>query len=374
MYVTILVNSTGEELLTTDSQTSSVSTSSSGDAPDSSPAGGLWTTETMATVVPIVTDSLWEQVITAGLLILFWLYVNFTNGTLFYVIRKDCSLHTPQFMILGSYMACDVLYCNLISLQMVPVVISNDILVMPDTVSRILVTVIASFLFSTYHMVGVLAYERYCYFVTPMKYPSKFTKSRIYAAVIVIFVFALCVAFAVELVTPRVPVATFMTYQLATGVSTRLSNYMYLIFYILPSGVVSIGTLIKLRLLISKHSARMEPQSDVMNENHSAVAEIIVKPIQKALKMIALVSGSFWLTVVPGLVIRAGLTGSGITWADTDQRVSLPMFALARTSYLMITVLSSALNPIIYMTVLTELREAVYKCIGIKRNNSVTHN
>ena len=374
MYVTILVNTTGEELLTTDSQTSSVSTSCSGDAPDSSPAGGLWTTETMATVVPIVTDSLWEQVITAGLLILFWLYVNFTNGTLFHVIRKDCSLHTPQFMILGSYMACDVLYCNLISLQMVPVVISNDILVMPDIVSRILVTVIASFLFSTYHMVGVLAYERYCYFVTPMKYPSKFTKSRIYAAVIVIFVFALCVAFAVELVTPRVPVATFMTYQLATGVSTRLSNYMYLIFYILPSGVVSIGTLIKLRLLISKHSARMEPQSDVMNENHSAVAEIIVKPIQKALKMIALVSGSFWLTVVPGLVIRAGLTGSGVTWADTDQRVSLPMFALARTSYLMVTVLSSALNPIIYMTVLTELREAVYKCIGIKRNNSVTHN
>ena len=373
MYFTVPVNSTVEELFTTDSQTFSGSTSSSGDVSDSSPAGGLWTTETMATVAPIVTDSIWEQAITAGLLILFWLYVNFSNGTLLYVIRKDYSLHTPQFMVLGSYMVCDVLYCNLILLHMVPVVISNDIHVMSDTVSRILVTVMTSFLFSTFHMVGVLAYERYCYFVTPMKYTRKFTKSRIYAAVIIIFVLALCVALAVDLVTPRVPVATVMTYQ-ATGWSSMLSNYLYFVVFIIPSGSVSVVTLIKLRLLISKHNARIEPQSDVMNEDQSAVGGIIVKPIKKALKMICLVSGSFWLTVIPSMLIRAGVRGSGVTWADTDHRVSLPMFALARTSYLMMTVLSSALNPIIYLTLLTELRKAVWKCIGIKRKNSVTPN
>ena len=160
MYFTVSVNSTGEELFTTDSQTFSGSTSSYGDVSHSSPGGDLLTTETMAVLILIVKNSLWEQVITAGLLILFWEYVNFSNGTPFYVIRKEYSLHTAQFMILGSYMVCDVLYCNPALLHMVPVVISNNIHLMSPTVSRILVTAIVSFQFSTFHIVGVLAYER----------------------------------------------------------------------------------------------------------------------------------------------------------------------------------------------------------------------
>ena len=102
MYFTVSVNSR--------------STSSSGDVSHSSPGGGLLTTETMAVLVLIVKNSLWEQVITAGLPILFWGYGNISNGTPFYVIRKEYSLHTAQFMILGSYMVCEVLYCNLVSI------------------------------------------------------------------------------------------------------------------------------------------------------------------------------------------------------------------------------------------------------------------
>ena len=116
MYFSVSVNSTGEELFTTDSQTFSGSTSSYGDVSHSSPGGGLLTTETMAVLVLIVTDSVWEQAITAGLLILFWGYVNISNGTPSYVIRKEYSLHKAQFMILGSYMVCEVLYCNLVSI------------------------------------------------------------------------------------------------------------------------------------------------------------------------------------------------------------------------------------------------------------------
>ena len=374
MYFTVPVNSTGEELLPTDSQTFSGSTSSSGDVSDSSLAGGLWTTETMATVVPIVTDSLWEQAITAGLLILFWGYVNFSNGTLFYVIRKEYSLHTPQFMVLGFYMVCDVLYCNLTLLHMVPVVISNDIHVMSPTVSRILVTVLGSFLFSSFHMVGLLAYERYCYFVKPLKYTRTFTKFRICAAVMIIYVLALSIALAVDLISPRIPVATIMTYQ-AAGLSKKITTIIYAVVYAIPSGTMSVVALINLRLLISKHKAQVQPAVSIdMNEDQSAISGIIVKPVKKALKMVVLVSGTFWLTIIPGFLIRVGLATSGVTWADTDQRISLSMFALSRASYMLITVLSSALNPIIYIAVLTELREAVWKCIGIKRNNSVTHN
>ena len=371
MNFTVTENSTGEKLFTTSSQT--ISESHSEDASYSSSTGGLWTTETMAVLTPIVTDSLWEQAITAGLLILFWVYVNICNGTLFYVLRKEYSLHTPQYMVLVSYMVCDVLFGNLTLLHMVPVVISNDIHVMPPTVTRILVAITTSCGFPTFHLVGLLAYERYCYFVTPLQYTRKFTKTRIYAAVAMIYSLALCMVITLDLISPRIPVATALTYQ-EDSRAIEYTNILYTCLYAIPSGLMSVISLIRLGLVISKHRAQVQNgQSAGMSEDQSAVSGLIIKPVKKALKMVGLVSCSFWLTTIPGFLIRIGLSASGVTWADTDQRISLLMFALARTSFMMLTVISSVLNPIIYVSVLPELRVAIWKCFGIKRNDTDIH-
>ena len=364
----VLVNSTRKDLFTTEFQTVSGSSVSSEDASLSTATEGLCITEIMAKFSPIVTDGLWEQIITATLLILFWIYVNLSNGFLFYILRGEHSLHTPQYMVLVSYMVCDSLYCNLTLLHMVPTVIRNSMYVMSTTVSRILVTAAGSFLFSSFHLVGLISYERLCYFVTPLKYPLKFTKLRIYTAVIGIYLLASSIVLSVDLISPRIPVATTLTYQLA-GQTIKIANIVYVVIYAIPSGTISVITLIKLRLLLSKHKAQMQPaQSNGMSEDQSAVSGIILKPIKKALKMVGLVSGSFWLTAIPGGLIRIALSASGVTWEDTDLRISLPLFALSRASFMLVTVLSSVLNPIIYMAVLVELREAVWKRIGIKCN------
>ena len=304
---------------------------------------------------------------------LIWLYVNFASGSLWYVIRKEYSLHTPQYMVLVSYMVCDALYCNLSLLHMVPVVINNNIHVMSDIVSRILYTFTGSFLLSAVHMVGLLAYERYFYFIKPLKYPGMFTKARIYTTVAVTYIFSFCMSLAIDLIDPRVPVAIVMTYQASAGAS-KINNLVFICVYFIPSGTMGVVALIKLRLLISKHQAQVHPPpSNDMNEDQSAVSGVIVKPIKKALKMVGLVSGSFWLTLIPGFLIRLGLSASGVTWADTDYRTSLLPFVFFRVSYMLITVLSSVINPVIYVSVLTELKEAAWKHIGIERNNSVFH-
>ena len=373
MNFTEPANSTVEDLFTTDSQT--MYESYSEDALHSSHAGGLWTTETMAVLVPIVTDSVWEQAITAGLLISFWIYVNIANGTFLYVIRREYSLHTPQHMVLASYMLSDTLYCNLTLLHMVPVVISNDMQVMPATLFRVIMAVNGSFLLSSFHFVGLLAYERYCFFVTPLRYPLKFTKSRIIVAAILIYSCALCISLVVDLSHLRMPVATILAYQ-AVGPAMKITHIIHATVYFIPSFLVSLVSLIKLRLVISKQNAQIQPaQTMEMNEDQTcAVTGIIVKPVKKALRMVALVSGSFFITVIPGALIRTVLQASGVTWADTNHRVHLPFFALSRASYLMVTVLSSVANPVVYMLVLEELREAVLKRIGIKCNNNVTPN
>ena len=364
-------DSTTEEAFSGDAAT--ISTSSSEDASYTSAAGGgLWTTGVMSTLKPIVTDSLDEQIVTAGILMLVWLYVNFTNGSLWYVIRKEYSLHTPQYMVLVSYMVCDALFCNLTLLQMVPVVISNNIHVISDIVSRILTIFIGSFIYSSIHMVGILAYERYFYFINPLRYPGRFTKARIYAAVAAIYIFSFCMSLAIDLIEPRIPVATVLTYQ-ASALASKINNIIFIFVYFIPSGTMSVVALIKLRLLISKHQAQVHPtESNVMKEDQSAVSGVIVKPIKKALKMVGLVSGSFWITLIPGFLIRVGLSASGVTWADTDYRTSLLTFVFSRVSYMLISLLSSVINPLIYISVLTELKEAVWKHIGIKRNNSVS--
>ena len=354
-----------------DSETFFESSSSSEDVSHSSSAGDLSTT--MASLLSIVTDSLEEQTITAGLLLVFWTYVNISNWSLMYVIRRESSLHTPQYMILMAFMVCDNMYCNLALLHMVPVVISNNIHLMNVTIARIITSTMTSFLLCTVHLIALIAYERYCFFVTPLKYVLKFTKCRIYTSLTAIFLMALCVGVGVDLVEPRIAVATSMTYQ-AKGMAGKISNIFYLFVYIIPSGAMSVIALVRLRQVISKHRTQVQSVSQSVGEDQTAGSGNMVKPVKQAMKMVALVSGSFWLTTMPGFLIRLGLSTAGVTWADTDHRVSLPLFALSRASYMMFTVLSSVLNPIVYITVLAEVREAVWKCIGIRSNNADIQN
>ena len=352
-----------------ESQTISEGSLNSGDDSFSSDTGGVSTTEQMlATLPPIVTNSLEEQVITAGLLLSIWLYVNLSNGSLLYVIRSEYSLHTPHYMVLAAYMLFDIFYCNIILVNMLTVVISNDIQVMTDVVSRAFATATGMFFSSSVHTIGLLSYERYCYFITPLTYTTTFTKTRIYTTLVLICLLAFCISLGVDLVEPRVPAATTMTYQ-ATGRASQITNIVYAVLYAIPCCSVSVITLLRLRKLISKHKAQVQPS--VMSEDQSAVNGVIVKPVKEALRMVGLVSGAFWFITIPGAFIRFGLSASGVTWAVTDYRLSMPLFVLSRGSYLMITVLTSLLNPIIYMAVLTDLRKAVCKCIGIQRNNSI---
>ena len=363
--VTESANITEEELLSTDSQTI---------FKNASAVVGLLTTQMAATLSPIVMGSLGEQLITIGLLLLFWVYVNISNGSLLYVIRRENSLHTAQYMVLAAYMVCDLLYCNFTLLIMIPVAISNNIYVMTDIVSRAIMVIMAAFVLASVHLNALLSYERQCYFITPLKYPRIFTKCRIYTTVIIICCFAFGVGLGVDLAEPRIPVATTMTYQ-AAGLAGQITNLVYTLFYAIPSCTMSIIALIRLRLLISKHKAEVQPsESFEMSENQSTVGGLIVKPVRKAMKMVALVSGSLWFTMVPGFLIRIGLSAAGVTWAVTDYRLFLPLFALSRASHMLITVVSSVVNPIIYVSVLTEMREAIWRCVGMERKKTDNNN
>ena len=354
-----LWTTTGPAMLSVDNGSSTVS---------SSTISWLWTTEPVELEAgePIVTDSLSEQVITVSLLLAFWLYVNLTNGFLLYVMKKVKALETPQSMILASYMVCDMLYCNFQLPIMVPIAISNRLDIMPLKLCRAWMTPTTGFLLTSFHLIGLIGYERYCYFITPLKYTKIFTKVRIYATVTIIYLVSFCISLTVELTATRALKSTHMTCQ-TTGQDSKISNIFYFTFYFIPCGTVSVITLIRLRLIISKHKAQVAVLPEVISEDQTIVNGLMVKPVKQAIRMVSLVSGSFWLTTMPGAIIRVSLSSAGVTHAVTDYRTSIPLFALSRGSYLLITLVSSILNPIIYIAVLVDLREAVWKCIRLKR-------
>ena len=362
MNFTGSINSSDAELFTLALLTIAETTTNSEDALDSSVV--YWTTEAMTIRASTVMDSYLEQVITVSLLMFFWVYVNITNGFLLHIIRNDHSLHTPQYTVLALYMVGDTVYFNSVLLLMVPVDITNNIYVFPTAVSQVLLQISLILNLSATHMIGLIAVERYGFFITPLRYTRRFTKTRILISVVFIYLFSLCMGVAVYVIEPlRVDVESMMTYQVS-GEAIVNTNILYTVVYIIPSGLISVITLIRLRLLISKHRSQIAQLPNADCEQQSAVNGIIINPMKKAIKMICLVSGCFWLTTMPAALIK------NILPVSTNHQATPALKALSKATHMMLYVMTSVLNPIIYVSMQTDLRKSIWKYIGVNGNNS----
>ena len=119
---------------------------------------------------------------------------------------------------------------------------------------------------------------------------------------------------------PQNSSSTALTYQEGSR-AIEITNILYIFAYGIPSGLISVITLVKLGIVISKHKSTVQPaQSAGIDKDQSAVYGSVLEPVKKNLKMVGLVSCSFWLTTIPGFLIRVVLFASCITWADTDQK------------------------------------------------------
>ena len=89
---------------------------------------------------------------------------------------------------------------------------------------------------------------------------------------------------------------------------------------------------------------------------------------KKAFRMIVLVSGAFWGTILPSYVIRACLFMSGHTWAGLDTRDYATQAIIMRIGNYGYSSVSSLLNPIIYFYSRRDLRREFWRLLGIRPN------
>ena len=217
--------------------------------------------------------------------------------------------------------------------------------------------------FTNTMMVGYLAFERYIYFSRPFKHAFYFSKNRILLVNICVYAFGLLTAVIIEVSSGRKLVTTTISCS-PVGLDAQKTNMAVFILFWVPSATISVMSVISLRVLTYKHKAQVAAQTDESVTNQADGQ--IFQGALKAIRMILIVSGAFWTSVMPGALLRIILAQAGVTWKDTDARQNVNIFAISRIAYLLMTVLSSFLNPIIYMTLQKDLRYHVYHVLGIR--------
>ena len=315
----------------------------------------------------ILTGSLVEQVVTAVFVTFSWIYVNAVDGLLIYVIKKNATLReNVHYDLLSVYMICDIITTNVMFFQILPATIGNDLLVFSRYYCRILSVTGSAIYFTSIHMLAFLALERLTFFKYPLKYDRYFTKTKIKISFLILLSLTMVYTAVPDAILERKPVNTMMSCLIPEGYRD-IFNPMAITVFFVPSIGISAFTLILLGVLLKTHQARVHPMVD--NVEIQQPKRNFLKKVKKHIKIIVLISGTFWITILPGMVIRSTMFRSGVTREETDNRSNMMMFILARLGWLMMTVFSSFINPLIYLALLSDLRKAVVKFLS--RNSHI---
>ena len=321
--------------------------------------------ERQVTALPIiVTDTLLEQVLTAVLFSVFWIHVNAVNGFLIYLINKTNTLYdNVHYTLLSVYLVCDIIATNVLCVQVLPATITNNLLVFTAYYCRILSSIgIATYCTSIY-MLAYIALERLLFFRYPLKYNRYFTKSKIIITFLVVFSLMMIFSIVVDVIYVRRPVAVFMTCVVVEGLGHLLQGAVIILVYV-PTMGISIFTLINLGMLVKTHQARIYPMTDniaIKQPIHNFLTRV-----RKHIRLLLSISGTFWLTIIPGMLIHINMSSSDATFQDINTRSNMTMFLLAKIGRLLKTIIPCMLNPFIYVYLLPDLRQAVTEILRWK--------
>jgi hypothetical protein len=107
-------------------------------------------------------------------------------------------------------------------------------------------------------------------------------------------------------------------------------NYVQIGCFLFPSLIITVYCMIRIwRVAMAQRvaPAPIEPSS--------AASVSQIDKIRVALKAIALVSGTFWGTYIPGFIIRTAVFSAGNTWVDLDTRKNFNASLLIRGCQIM---------------------------------------
>lgn len=301
----------------------------------------------------MVSGSFLEKVVLCIYFALCVAYVPSANSLIIHVVLKTPALQTPQYFFICCYAMCDLLFSVTTHTMSLGALIW-DLTDIPEWLCRLHGTVHAGIFFSSFHALGLIAYERYFRFSHPLAYIVYFTKNRLVLFAVMPHVFGQGLSLFIDLYIGRQYFTTILACNAASPQLVYLTPIMVCLFY-LPSALMSLICLIKLIVLVKRQHAKNIGLGNMNGHLSQSLG------IRRAIKIVMLVSGSFWITAAEAFIARSILFSSGVTWADMDTRHNLTAYIICRTSSLLVSTASLLINPVIYLTLHRELRKACRK-------------
>ena len=132
----------------------------------------------------------------------------------------------------------------------------------------------------------------------------------------------------------------------------------------LPAATITIISVLKIwRLMVS---CSVGPALISQNNDITPATVNLTKQAKKAFKMVGMVSGTFWGTILPSMIFIMILFSSGFEWPDFDLRTEYGWSMSLRIVNYIFSSVSSLLNPFIYYYSRKDLRQASMKLFGIR--------
>ena len=184
-------------------------------------------------------------------------------------------------------------------------VVGDSVTVLPTFVCARMAVVMGGSFFTMSLLKGLITYERYVTFFRPLTYSKYFTVTKMVLTSILLHSCGQSFSIVLQLVTEMKLIATALVCK-SKGQGLKWANPLVVIVFQVPPAVFSIFVMIRLRLLLSRSYAAK------ITTNNNSVARVNQNKeqalsVRKAIKMISLVSGSFWFTSIPALLLRTAL-------------------------------------------------------------------
>lgn len=313
-----------------------------------------------------------ELVLTVGVVICCTVSVLVGNAIFFTAVFKNRQLQTAHYFLLCSYAICDVgqVLTGCITCAMV-LYHGTDT---PQWACRLFSCMVLAPFFSSVYMVGLIAYERYHFFCRPMSYDRVFTPRTLLSMVAGVWAIVMGYLVFTEIFIGRTELVltTFMCQVEKSEIAVKIP----IICFLGPSVCLVLFSTIRVAILRAKLSTTVVvpqgviPQSfsraAIVTTNHANESSSRLKwKVNKALKLIFLISGLFWGTYLPGFIFRVIILSSNITFEEIDSRQNMTAMILLRSGTWLLCIVSPVLNPWVYMYTHSELRTTVEKMTKI---------
>ena len=185
-----------------------------------------------------------------------------------------------------------------------------------------------------------------------MKYHHFLHKNVLLVIFVTIYTVSITLTMITQIIYGRYISTTYLiAHMRSDGWSKRLG-----LIVIIPVTVVTVVSLLSIQILIVK-KRKISPAEVGVNVSDQDM--VLRKKAKSAMTLILAVSGAYWVTYLPAIIVINVIHSKGYSLQDVDKRKSIAVTLVTRYALFLYTSISSVMNPCIFYCIHPEIQQRV---------------